>query len=64
MIIAFNFIFRKVAMSSTRRIIMKQVMHQVSMHRTYITTEAMTTTHVQVFYVVYSATQVSTVASQ
>ena len=26
--------------------VVKQVMHQVPMHRTYITTEAMTTAHV------------------
>ena len=32
---------------------MKQVMHQATMRRTYITTEAMTTEHVQVFYAMY-----------
>ena len=46
---------------------MKQVMHQVPMHCTYITTEAMTTAHVQVLKHCISsckATQMSTVASQ
>ena len=44
-------------------------MHQVPMHHTYITTEAMTTAHVQVFYAMYFQAVgypalVSTVASQ
>ena len=46
---------------------MKQVMHQVPMHCTYITTEAMTTAHVQVLEQCISrckTTQMSTVASQ
>ena len=44
---------------------MKRVMHQVSMHCTYATTEAMTTAHVQVFYMLCifkpQATQICTV---
>ena len=46
---------------------MKQVMHQVPMHCIYITTEAMTTAHVQVLKHCISsckAKQMSTVASQ
>ena len=43
---------------------MKQVMHQVPMHCTYITTEAMTTAHVQVFMQCIFKLQASTVASQ
>ena len=35
---------------------MKQVIHQVLMQCTYITTEAMTTPHVQVFYAMYFQT--------
>ena len=44
---------------------MKQVMHQVSMHRSYVTTEAMTTAHVQVLCIFkLQTTQIYTVAIQ
>ena len=36
--------------------VMKQVMHQVQMHCKYITTEAMTTAQVEVFYAMYFKT--------